>query len=256
MQQQSKGLISIYRFSDGGQKSPSGSIQNKQRPAYFNKRTLLLQFIKVFTNENLYIVADNVTADTLAFLSTLVKSPERIIQTDYKSGALSFLHSVHYAISESIKHNWNDNTPFYFVEDDYIHIDKCDKILLEGLQIADYVTAYDHPDKYIKFGGNPLLKITDGRAVGESTIVFLTESSHWKVTNSTTMTFATTLKIIKEDMNIYQQFCNTGYPNDFEMFLELAKTKRHLVISPMPAYSTHCETGVLAPLREWNSIIA
>jgi hypothetical protein len=61
MQDSQKDLISIYRFSDGGQKSPGGSIQNKTRPAYFNKRALLLQFIKIFTNNNLYIVADNIT---------------------------------------------------------------------------------------------------------------------------------------------------------------------------------------------------
>jgi hypothetical protein len=56
-------------------------------------------------------------------------------------------------------------------------------------------------------------KLIDGRAVGESTIVFLTESCHWKITNSTTMTFATTLQIIKKDIDIYKEYCKTGYPH-------------------------------------------
>lgn len=249
-------LISILRFSDGGQTSPDGKIQNKARPTYFNKRNILLHFIKTFTNENLYIVADNITDESNEFLLSIVKSPDHIIRTYYKSGALSFLHSVRFAIEEAKNKNWSDDECIYFVEDDYIHRDSCDKIIVEGLEIADYVTAYDHPDKYLprNMGGNPLLQTVDNRATGENTLVFLTRSSHWKITNSTTMTFATKLKILKDDYAIYNEFCNTGYPHDFEMFLELSKRKRRVLISSIPAYSSHCENGVIAPLYDWNII--
>jgi hypothetical protein len=250
-------LITIYRFSDSGQTSPDGKIQNKARPQYFNKRNILLNFIKIFTNDNLYIVADNINHESYEFLLSIVKSPEHIIPTDYKSGALSFLHSVRFIIDQSKQSSWNDETGIYFVEDDYIHRDGCDKIIKEGLKIADYVTAYDHPDKYLSknMGGNPLLQTVDNRATGENTLVFLTRSSHWKITNSTTMTFATKLKIIKDDYSIYNEFCNTGYPHDFEMFLELSKRKCRVLISSIPAYSTHCENCVLSPLYDWNNIL-
>ena len=193
----------------------------------------------------MFIVADNVTDDSYVFLSKYIPF-EKIIRTNLKSGALSFLYSVNYII-DTYKTNSND-TPIYLVEDDYIHKPNSKKILLEGLKISNYCTLYDHPDKYIhpQKGGNPY--VIDG---GERSIVYLTDSAHWKITNSTTMTFATSLGILKEDLQIYNKYCHTGYPYDFQMFLELGQRGRKL-ISSIPGYSTHCENGVLTPLYNWN----
>jgi len=240
-------LICIYRFSDGGQSAPDGKKQNKQRPEYFNKRKFFINFINEFGTKNLIIIADNVTADSITFLSKYI-SNDNIIQTDLKSGALSFLKSVN-TIIDKYK-TYSDNTPVYLVEDDYIHRSNSKKVLLEGLKISDYVTLYDHPDKYLlpQNGGNPY--VING---GERSIVYLTETVHWKLTNSTTMTFATKLGILKQDLPIYNKFCDTGYPYDFQMFLQLLNNGRKL-ISSLPAYSTHCESGVIAPLYDWSFV--
>jgi hypothetical protein len=239
-------LICIYRFSDGGQSSPDGQKQAKPRPDYFNKRPIFLNFLQEFGSNNLTVIADNITEDSYTFLSKYISS-ENIIRTDLKSGALSFLYSVQHIIN-TYKSIVSDSTPIYLVEDDYIHRSFAKKILLEGLKISDYVTLYDHPDKYInpQFGGNPY--VING---GERTIVNLTESAHWKITNSTTMTFATKIGILIQDFPIYHNYCHTGYPYDFQMFLELGKQGRKL-ISSIPGYSTHCENGVLAPLYNWQ----
>jgi len=250
-------LICIYRFSDGGQTSPGGQTQAKGRPEYFNKQKIFLNFIKEFGTDNVIVVADNVTDASIEFLSKYISS-DKIIQTNFKSGALSFLYSVEYAIDNSNKlfnnnnnnNNNNSETYVYLVEDDYIHRPGAKKILLEGLQISDYLTLYDHPDKYKHphQGGNPY--VVDG---GERSIVYLTESAHWKITNSTTMTFATKLSILREDYLIYKKYCNTGYPYDFQMFLELGKTRK--LISSIPGYSTHCENNMLSPIYDWEKCL-
>ena len=112
---------------------------------------------------------------------------------------------------------------------------------------ADYVTLYDHPDKYIN-GINP--HVTDG---GEETKVFLTDSCHWKFTNSTTMTFATTVKTLKDDIEIIRKWTLGTHPNDFEMFIEL-RNKGKSLVSPLPGYSTHGETAFLTPLINWEKV--
>jgi hypothetical protein len=113
-----------------------------------------------------------------------------------------------------------------------------------------YVSLYDHPDKYInkQNGGNPFIE--DG---GEVTRVMLTDSCHWKLTNSTTMTFASTVGTLREDESILREFTKGSYPRDFEMFLALRENQKGL-LTPIPGYSTHGETAWLTPLIDWSKI--
>ena len=63
----------------------------------------------------------------------------------------------------------------YFVENDYLHHSNARNILLEGFTVgADYVSLYDHPDKYLNAneGGNPFIE--DG---GEVTKVYLSKGN-------------------------------------------------------------------------------
>ena len=105
----------------------------------------------------------------------------------------------------------------------------------EGLQYADYVTLYDHPDKYIK-GANP--EIVD---IGEQTILFKTNGSHWKYTNSTTGTFACKQKTLKEDYDVWIKFyneCSVGWW-DYLSFKELRSIKNRKIASSIPGRSSH-----------------
>jgi hypothetical protein len=152
-----------------------------------------------------------------------------------------------------------DDTVVYFVENDYLHRagarQALEEVFASGVQ---YVTLYDHPDKYVlaEHGGNKLCK--DGP---EITRVFVSRHTHWKVTNSTTMTFAAKVKTLKADEDILRKYTNgihpesgkaTGHPYDFSMFLELNARKR-ILISPIPGYSTHGETYFMSPLINWQN---
>ena len=223
----------IYRISDTG--------YNKVKPDYINNENCLKNFIHTFGNQNLEIIADNCSKETLQMI-TKYCHPNRITTVSVGHGAGTF----NLALDMALK--WDDETIVYFVENDYLHKSGSDKILVEGLQIGyNYVALYDHPDKYIN-GANPFIE--DG---GEVTRVMLSNSCHWKITNSTTMTFAAQVKTLKEDESILREYTSGSYPRDFEMFLAL-REKQHGLITPIPGYATHGETAWLSPLTDWSKI--
>jgi hypothetical protein len=118
------------------------------------------------------------------------------------------------------------------------------------LHVIVFVSLYDHPDKYLppSKGGNPYC---EGGA--EDTRVYKTDSVHWKITNSTTMTFAAKVSTLKENENILRKHTSGTHPNDFQMFLEL-RANNKLLITSIPGYSTHGETAWLSPLTDWSKI--
>jgi len=238
----------IYRFSDGGQNDPSGNMQYKGRPSFFDKRALFIKSLNEFGKNNMHVIADNVSDDSYTFLKNAV-GESCIQRTNLKSGALSFLHAVDIAINTFM----DPEQIIYLCEDDYTHCPGCAQVLEDAFNVdgVDYATGYDHPDKYLhpSRGGNPYVHQN-----GEISKVCIGKISHWKTTNSTTMTFACKIKTLKEDYDIYHKYCHTGYPHDFEMFLDLCRNRNRVLVSSIPAQSTHCETAVLAPLIDWNSI--
>ena len=163
------------------------------------------------------------------------------------SGAQTF----NLALDEALN-KLNDDEIVYFVENDYLHKPGSNQIIKEGIELgASFVTLYDHPDKYLdpSRGGNMFCQ---GGA--EDTRVYLTQSSHWKITNSTTMTFAAKVKTLREVEPILRKHTSGTYPRDFDMFLEL-RDKNHILISSIPGYSTHGETAWLAPLNDWKQYV-
>jgi hypothetical protein len=225
----------IYRISDTG--------YNKIKPDYINNEACLANASEMFPFHEYgwSIIADNISEETNNMIQKYI--PRNFI--DYVSvghGAGTF----NLALDEALI--YDDDEIVYFLENDYLHRPGSDKILLEGFNVGyDYVALYDHPDKYMN-GANPYVE--DG---GEVTRVMLSESCHWKITNSTTMTFAAKVKTLREDETILREYTSGSYPRDFEMFLAL-REKQHGLITPIPGYSTHGETAWLSPLTNWNKI--
>lgn len=223
----------IYRISDTG--------YNKVKPNYINNESCLKNFVNIFGNDDLHIIADNCSEDTLKMISKYVH-PNRIDIVSVGHGAGTFNLALDIAL------RFDDETIVYFVENDYLHKEGSDKVLVEGMQIGyNYVALYDHPDKYMN-GANPFVE--DG---GEVTRVMLSKSCHWKITNSTTMTFAAQVKTLREDESILREYTSGSYPRDFEMFLAL-RDKGHGLITPIPGYATHGELAWLTPLTNWSKI--
>lgn len=228
-------MKTIYRISDAG--------YNKVKPDYINNENCLKNFVSVFGNQNLHIIADNCSKDTLQMITKYVH-PNRIQNVYIGHGAGTF----NLALDEALK--GDDDEIVYFLENDYLHKPGSDKVLEEGFTLGyDYVALYDHPDKYIN-GANPFVE--DG---GEVTRLMLTDSCHWKLTNSTTMTFAAKVSTLKQDEVILRDFTSGTHPNDFPMFLAL-REKQHGLVTSVPGYSTHGETAWLTPLCQWDKIVS
>lgn len=226
----------IYRISDAG--------YNKVKPDYINNEACLANAVKVFDDCEWSIIADNVSEETNSMIQKYVPRSE-IFYVDRGNGAATF----NIALDEALK--MPDNDTVYFLENDYLHKPDSRVIIEEGFTLgASFVSLYDHPDKYLSpdKGGNPYCQ---GGA--EDTRVYLTDSVHWKITNSTTMTFAAEVKTLKENEEILRKFTSGTHPNDFEMFLELRKNNK-LLVTPIPGYATHGETAWLSPLTDWSKI--
>lgn len=224
----------FYRISDGSYK--------KERFPHATKQNCLENFLKHFPKEDITIYADNVTDETFKWLQSYNIGLKR---TSGGSSAAGFRIVMEEALL------LDDNEVVYFVEDDYFHLENSYQILLEGLERVDYISLYDHVDKYIpaSLGGNPF--IDEGG--GEDTKVFLTNNRHWKLTNSTTMTFATTVNILREDADIWRYYTSGTYPHDYQCFLML-RDKGRTLATPMPSLATHGEVKWAAPLIDWYNI--
>jgi len=227
----------IYRISDLGYK--------KEKPPYVTKLGCFLHFFNRFRGYDIRVIADNVSDETYKFLCEHI-GEEFIIRTSL-SNAQSFLYAVRYAIE-----NFDDDEKVYFAEDDYLYTKDAPQIIAEGLDIADYSSGYDHPDKYMdpSVGGNP--QVSEG---GELSRVLVSSHRHWKTTNSFCMTFATRVRTMKEDIGIYKKHCEGTHPEDYSMCLDLVSQNKRRLISCLPAVSTHGETRWLSKFIDWEKEI-
>lgn len=232
-------LTTLYRISDGG--------YAKVKLKHATKIHCLKNYLKVFGNDGLVVFADKCKPETIEGLRVL---GVKFVEITAGSSARSWRLVARYALEKLSSADF-----VYFLEDDYLHRPNSKEVLAEGLEIGDYVTLYDHPDKYFspKQGGNPLV-----REGGEETRVLLTKSTHWKLTNSTTMTFAARVSTLQADKLTWWWFTRGRHPHDFRIFKALTGSRllrrRRRLLSPIPGYSTHVENAFLAPITDWTRV--
>jgi len=224
----------IYRISDTGYK--------KEKPEYIDNKKCLSNFVWTFQDHDILVMADNISDNTREMIQQHEVNIEHV---NVGHGAGTFNLALDIALT------YDDDEIVYFVENDYIHKKESSDIINEGFSLgASFVSLYDHPDKYLDplRGGNPYCE-----GGGEETRVYLTDSCHWKITNSTTMTFAAKVSTLKRVESILRKWTSETHPNDFQMFLEL-RDNNELLITPLPGYATHGETAWLSPLTDWSKV--
>lgn len=232
---QPKPINVLYRLSS------KNAFVSKEKLQYATKMKCLGLVTSYFGKDNVCVQADNCSPEIIEQLKT---NNITFNNTNYTSSSEAFIKLL------EIIQKLPDDELVYICEDDYLHRSQIKDVLFEGLLLgADYVTGYDHPDKYINAiqGGNPLIE-----GGGEVTRVLLSNSCHWKYTNSTCLTFACFAKTIKEDFDIWKKaVVEQPSLGSFYAFTELGQDKDRVLISSIPGYSTHTEIKWLSPLRNW-----
>jgi hypothetical protein len=212
---------------------------NKERPDWWNKQKVFQNFKNTHNSEttNYTIIYDEFYGK---IEDTFLLQEENVHIINAGGEAKSFLRTLEYVLQK----DFDDDTIIYFLEDDYVHRPNWDIILQEGFDLpVSYVTLYDHKDKYTEMYSDLMSKI------------LITENSHWKPVPSTTNTFATKFKTLKEDKKIHYQYSFNVEPTaDHQKFLDLNQRGKYL-ISCLPGYSTHAVKEWISPCIDWKNYL-
>jgi hypothetical protein len=171
-----------------------------------------------------------------------LKEQQRFPVIDIHAGAegASFLAMLDYVLAQKM----DPETIVYFLEDDYLHKPGWLPILKEGFSIPsiDYVTLYDHKDKYAMAEYQNL-----------HSRIFHTKSCHWRTTPSTTNTYAMRFETLQRDAAIHHAYSEgVAITKDHAKFTALA-ARGAILISSIPGYATHAEPAFASPCADWQS---
>ena len=227
-----------YRICDHG--------YPKEKPDYITKENCLRNAVREFPLNKVKwkVLADNVCEETYEMICRYIPT-NQIERVSVGHGAGTFRKAYEYAIMN------NSDDFVYFLEDDYLHLPGAFDALIEAARCnyVDYYTLYDHPDKYGYNSPNPFVT-----SAGEKTEVYWCKMHHWKVTNSTTMTFAAFVDVLRKDKKVFWRWTESKHPFDFQIFTDLRISNKRFLISAIPSLSTHGEIANLAYGVEWSNV--
>jgi hypothetical protein len=213
----------------------------KPRPPWFDKAAA---FESVAREASRIIVVYDFPDDVPSPPEHLAKASaagHRVLAVRAGSDAMSLFTSTNVALREL-----DDDDIVYFVEDDYMHRPGWARILREAFEhgVGDYVTLYDHPDKY-----DPAMYPT------LTSRVLCSPSTHWRTVPSTTNTFATRMRTLRSHLHIHEAFMTLMTFTDHEKFLALGAAGA-TIVSAVPAWSTHCHEPLVSATVDWAAVAA
>lgn len=236
----------IYRLAPGDGKKA-------YRPPYFSKENCLKSFQVAYAQlddsfkGDLVYLLDGELPDH--FASMFKKNDCEIVQLGGKgnSASLSYAHKL------ALENSWSETDVIYFAEDDYLYVPEAFKELVSafGAFESDYITLYDHPDRYTRVDDDPIRNRLDG----------YNENRFWRSVESTCQTFGVRKSVLKKDKWIHKLARVGNYPKGREMFRAIQgigkyslKYPKRSLIGPVPTLCTHMETQFLAYGVDWAKV--
>jgi hypothetical protein len=218
----------------------SEASASKARPTNFNRKRLFEQLL-----QSLHPVESG-KYDLTVLLDTDGTKPPHFtheLQSEYMEMGMNFKiicvnggcerSSFRNCLTIALNQGWKPTDIVVFLEDDYAVSQNWLSLIEEGLSYGNYVTLYDHPDKYSAFLYPNLLNK-----------LYLGKTRHWRSTPSTTNSYACTLRTLQEDIHVHQSYSEGyGVTNDHQKFLQLWNMDRSLV-SCIPGAWSHEEVGM------------
>lgn len=163
---------------------------------------------------------------------------DKLYEINVKEDMLSFFKTCEIIKADSAV---EEGDLIYFLENDYMHVDGwLNKVieLFSTYQGLDYVSLYDHNDKYFLPAYDDL-----------TSKVFTSPSHHWRTTPSTCGSFIVTKERFMDDFDILSTM-----RGDHNKWLWLNQNRSRSVLTPLPGLSTHCMTGLLSPAINWEKV--
>jgi hypothetical protein len=240
--------LHIYYRHVHAKAEASSRDPNKRRPAWFSYeacfRNLLSTIIAdpLGSRVELTLVFDGTEADFLDdFSSRYFANKDYGIKLQFIKGGSdrnSSLISLHMANTADMP----DDDLIYILENDYLHqpgwVSKVFELYSSGI-VFDYVSLYDHRDKYFL----DIYKELTAK-------IFVSHSHHWRTAPSTCASFVMSKKVLREEYETHI----AGIP-DYFLFGKLTNEQKRILLTPIPGLATHCMEGYLSPVIDWTKVI-
>jgi hypothetical protein len=213
----------------------------KYRPSWFDYESCFKNFLSTIKDKNidLHLVMDGKVDN-----NWIGKYRQHYILHEIEGGSNEKAVKTMYNIVKSIGDNIANNDLIYFVENDYLHVDGWVEKIINLFSIynnLDYVSLYDHGDKYFHSNYDDLVSK-----------IFISSTHHWRTIPSTCGSYITTKQTFMEDYDI--QIGEIIPMGDHYKWLWLNEHKNRFVFTPIPGLSTHCMEGLLSPTINWEQI--
>jgi hypothetical protein len=211
----------------------------KYRPHWFDYETCFKNFISTIKDKNVdfHLVMDGKVED-----NWIGKYKQHYILHEIEGGSMEKAAMAMYDIVKSMEDKIANDDLIYFIENDYLHVNKWYNeviSLFSTFQGLNYVTLYDHNDKYIHdhLYGDLVSKI------------FATDTLHWRTVPNTCGSYIVSKNVFFEDYHDH-----THVIGDANKWLWLQENKGRFMLSPLPGLSTHCMETLLSPCINWEEI--